>query len=55
MDKPEEGYYDAVFLAVPHNEYASMSAQQLRAFAKDKGILFDLKGVLPLGEVDIRL
>ncbi|QBM16397.1 UDP-N-acetyl-D-glucosamine 6-dehydrogenase [Marinobacter sp. JH2] len=55
VDKPESGFYDAVFLAVPHNEYAAMSAQQLRAFAKDKGILFDLKGVLPLGEADIRL
>ncbi|MBZ0333224.1 Vi polysaccharide biosynthesis UDP-N-acetylglucosamine C-6 dehydrogenase TviB [Marinobacter sp. AL4B] len=55
VDKPESEYYDAVFLAVPHNEYAAMSAQQLRAFAKDKGILFDLKGVLPLGEADIRL
>ncbi|WP_323752007.1 Vi polysaccharide biosynthesis UDP-N-acetylglucosamine C-6 dehydrogenase TviB [Marinobacter sp.] len=55
VDKPENGYYDAVFLAVPHNEYAAMSAQQLRAYAKDKGILFDLKGILPLGEADIRL
>ncbi|WP_323754033.1 Vi polysaccharide biosynthesis UDP-N-acetylglucosamine C-6 dehydrogenase TviB [Marinobacter sp.] len=55
VDKPESGYYDAVFLAVPHNEYAAMSAQQLRAYTKDNGILFDLKGVLPLGEADIRL
>jgi len=55
VDKPENGYYDAVFLAVPHNEYAAMSAEQLRAFAKDNGILFDLKGVLPLGDADIRL
>ncbi|RMJ03916.1 UDP-N-acetyl-D-glucosamine 6-dehydrogenase [Marinobacter litoralis] len=55
VDKPENGYYDAVFLAVPHNEYAAMNVQQLRAYTKDKGILFDLKGVLPLGEADIRL
>src|SRR5690554_1271523 len=27
VDNPEKGKYDAVFLAVPHNEYAAMSAE----------------------------
>jgi len=52
---PEQGKYDAVFLAVPHNEYAALSVADLRGYATENGVLFDLKGVLPIGEADIRL
>ncbi|MGB1951529.1 MAG: Vi polysaccharide biosynthesis UDP-N-acetylglucosamine C-6 dehydrogenase TviB [Marinobacter sp.] len=55
LDTPNKGEYDAVMLAVPHREYAALSASELRAFLKDNGVLFDLKGVLPLGEADLRL
>ncbi|MFL1455721.1 Vi polysaccharide biosynthesis UDP-N-acetylglucosamine C-6 dehydrogenase TviB [Marinobacter sp. GN3S48] len=55
VDKPNAGDYDAVLLAVPHREYASLSSSELRAYLKDNGVLFDLKGVLPLGEADLRL
>lgn len=47
--------YDAVILAVPHQEYANMSEADMRALLKEKGVLFDLKGVLPLGASDLRL
>ena len=53
--EPKAGEYDAVFLAVPHREYAGLSAEQLRAYTNGNGVLFDLKGVLPLGEADLRL
>lgn len=52
---PEKGQYDAVLLAVPHREYASLTSSELREYLKDNGVLFDLKGVLPLGEADLRL
>lgn len=52
---PESGNYDALLLAVPHREYAEKSSQELRQFLKPKGVFFDLKGVLPLGEADLRL
>ena len=54
VDKPGADY-DAVLLAVPHREYASKSSSEFRGLMKDNGVLFDLKGVLPLGEADIRL
>lgn len=54
-EKPVPGSYDAVFLVVPHREYAAMTAAELRTFTHDKGVLFDLKGVLPLGDADLRL
>ncbi|MGC8121849.1 Vi polysaccharide biosynthesis UDP-N-acetylglucosamine C-6 dehydrogenase TviB [Marinobacter sp. VGCF2001] len=53
--EPKAGEYDAVFLAVPHRDYSSMSADQLRAYTNSNGVLFDLKGVLPMGQADLRL
>jgi len=53
--QPEKGGYDGVVLAVPHREYAAMSVGDLRGYMKQGGILYDLKGVLPLGEADLRL
>lgn len=52
---PEKAQYDAVLLAVPHREYVARSSHDLREYMKDNGVLFDLKGVLPLGEADLRL
>lgn len=55
LDNPNQGDYDALLLAVPHREYAQKSSKELRSYLKDDGVLFDLKGVLPLGEADLRL
>jgi len=52
---PQQGIYDAVLLAVPHREYAAKTSAELRQFMKPEGVLFDLKGILPLGEADLRL
>ena len=52
---PQKAQYDAVLLAVPHREYAARSSHDLREYMKNNGVLFDLKGVLPLGEADLRL
>jgi UDP-N-acetyl-D-galactosamine dehydrogenase len=32
-----------------------MSASDLRGYLTEGGVLYDLKGVLPLGEADLRL
>ncbi|BFN13732.1 Vi polysaccharide biosynthesis UDP-N-acetylglucosamine C-6 dehydrogenase TviB [Marinobacter sp. RI1] len=54
-EKPQQGSYSSVIVAVPHREYMAMSAGDLRSYLRKDGILFDLKGVLPLGEADLRL
>ena len=54
-ESPKHGHYDALLLAVPHQEYARMTATDFRAYLKGEGVLFDLKGILPLGEADLRL
>ncbi|MBZ2168411.1 Vi polysaccharide biosynthesis UDP-N-acetylglucosamine C-6 dehydrogenase TviB [Marinobacter sp. F4216] len=55
IGEPEQSKYDAVFLAVPHREYSEKASSELRTYIKGDGVLFDLKGVLPTGEADIRL
>lgn len=55
MRKPGKVAYDALIVAVPHDKYAAMSANDLRAHLKPNGVLYDLKGILPLGEADLRL
>ena len=53
--EPQQGAYAGVLVAVPHREYVAMSAGDLRGYLKESGVLFDLKGVFPLGEADLRL
>jgi UDP-N-acetyl-D-galactosamine dehydrogenase len=52
---PDRHGYNGVVLAVPHREYVLMDVKDLRGYLSDNGILFDLKGVLSLGDADLRL
>jgi UDP-N-acetyl-D-galactosamine dehydrogenase len=47
--------YDAVVLAVAHREFSDAGALSLRNFLKLDGVLVDVKGVLPIGDADLRL
>ncbi len=53
--KPEEGKYDAVILAVAHNQFKDMGADGIRKLGKPQHILYDLKYVLSPAESDLRL
>jgi len=55
IDQPVEGKYDAIILAVAHNEFKEMSVEQIRAYGKDNHVLYDIKYLLKVGEVDGRL
>ena len=44
-----KGRFDAVVLAVKHNAIAAMGEKKLRRLLKPRGVLYDLKGVLPVG------
>ena len=52
---PSEGKYDAIILAVAHDEFKEMGVAALRHFAKDNHVLYDIKYILPADEVDGRL
>ena len=55
INKPIEGKYDAVLLAVAHDEFKELSPEQIRAFGKDNHVLYDIKYLLNANEVDGRL
>jgi UDP-N-acetyl-D-galactosamine dehydrogenase len=52
---PEQGAYDAIIVAVAHDEYRKLGAKGIHAFGRDPHVLYDLKYVLPVEESDLRL
>ena len=52
---PEEGTYDAIVLAVAHDEFRSLGAPAIRRYGKAQHILYDLKYLLSREDSDIRL
>ena len=53
--EPEPGAYDAVILAVAHDEFRALGAAGIRAFGKPDSVVYDVKYVLPRDAVDGRL
>jgi UDP-N-acetyl-D-glucosamine/UDP-N-acetyl-D-galactosamine dehydrogenase len=53
--QPEQGSYDAVILAVAHNEFRQLGIKGIKAFCKAESVVYDLKYVLPASAVDMRL
>jgi len=47
--------YDAIILAVNHDEFKSLGAEKIHALGKENHVLFDVKNVLPKDLVDGRL
>ena len=47
--------YDALILAVAHNQFKEMGVTEIRALGKANHVLYDLKYVLETAESDIRL
>jgi UDP-N-acetyl-D-galactosamine dehydrogenase len=55
LSTPVEGKYDAIIIAVSHEEFLTLGAEGIRKLGKENHILFDLKYVLPKDASDIRL
>jgi UDP-N-acetyl-D-glucosamine/UDP-N-acetyl-D-galactosamine dehydrogenase len=55
IDRPIEGKYDAILLAVAHDEFKELSLEQIKSFGKDNHVLYDIKYLLDANEVDGRL
>ncbi|WP_104494887.1 Vi polysaccharide biosynthesis UDP-N-acetylglucosamine C-6 dehydrogenase TviB [Acinetobacter indicus] len=51
----KNGQYDAVILAVAHEEFKAMGSDAIRALGKESHVLYDLKYVLAQSESDLRL
>ena len=55
VPQPEQNAYDAIIVAVAHDEYKKMGAAGIHAYGRDPQVVFDLKYVLPVEESDLRL
>jgi len=53
--EPRRDAYDAVVLAVAHDQFRALGAAGARAFGKPHALLYDIKSLYPRDEVDARL
>lgn len=55
IQKPVEGAYDAVVIAVAHQQFKELGAASIRKLGKPGAIVYDLKYILDASESDLRL
>jgi UDP-N-acetyl-D-glucosamine/UDP-N-acetyl-D-galactosamine dehydrogenase len=55
INKPLIGSYDAIVIAVSHKEFLELSPKKILSFGKKKNVLYDIKHVLRVEDVDGRL
>ena len=55
IDKPIKGKYDAILLAVAHDEFKALTVEQIRAYGKDNHVLYDIKYLIKANKSDGRL
>jgi len=54
-DKPANGHYDGIVLAVSHRQFIEMSIESIHALGKPDHVVYDIKSVLPVDQIDSRL
>ncbi|WP_374343816.1 Vi polysaccharide biosynthesis UDP-N-acetylglucosamine C-6 dehydrogenase TviB [Azonexus sp.] len=54
-ENPANAGYDAIVLAVGHREFVEIGEAGIKTYGKTGVVLFDVKGILPLGSADGRL
>lgn len=55
VTRPKKGSYDAIILAVAHEEFMCMGISELRALGHEEHVFYDLKSVFPAADSDLRL
>jgi len=55
IEAPQTGAYDAVILAVAHDEFKTLGAEQMHSYGKNQHVLYDIKYLLDTDDVDGRL
>jgi UDP-N-acetyl-D-galactosamine dehydrogenase len=53
--EPAAGQYDAIVLAVAHDQYRVLGAQGARRYGRGSALLYDIKSLYPRDTVDARL
>jgi len=55
VDQPVVGKYDAIILAVAHDKFKELSLDKIKSFGQDSFVLYDIKYMFDVNEVDGRL
>ena len=55
VNSPEKSTYDAILLAVAHEQFRKAGAAALRRFGRAEHVLYDLKYIVPKEDSDLRL
>lgn len=55
IQQPQNGQYDAIVLAVAHEQFKQLTASEIRLFGRESHVLYDLKYILAQDQSDIRL
>ncbi|PTT61920.1 nucleotide sugar dehydrogenase, partial [Stenotrophomonas sp. HMWF003] len=55
VERADPGAFDAVVLAVAHDEFRAFDAATIRALLTPDGVVYDVKSVWPRDVVDDRL
>ena len=55
VSEPNNSNYDAIVLAVAHDEFKQMTLSQIKAFGKDSHVIYDIKYLFEAYQVDGRL
>jgi UDP-N-acetyl-D-galactosamine dehydrogenase len=54
-DNPDDNQYDAIVLAVAHDEFRAMPINKINALGKNNFVLYDIKYIFNINDVDGRL
>jgi len=54
-EKPADGQYDAIILAVSHRQFKQMGLEKIKALGKTNSVIYDIKYLFPADAVDGRL
>ena len=55
VGEPAAGAYDAVVLAVAHDQFARLGSDGVRRYGNPRAVVYDIKSIFPMGAVDGRL
>lgn len=55
ISEPEPSAYDAIILAVGHQQFKKMGIEGIRGFGKNAHVVYDLKYIFPTDASDLRL
>lgn len=55
IDAPKRDFYDAIIIAIAHQEFLDLGIEEIRRFGKNNSIIFDIKSIFDSNDTDGRL